>query len=258
VEVKVKKSQEGVLLEGRLPPEIAEAEAAEIFPLRDGICLLAAKGAMERTQMGQGLSGEEKALLKKLLAIRFERRTPSEVDRALAPKERGILSVLVGKKAVSVFRSEKYPKGVYNVSDAVYGQAREGDAWAAKGAGQQQAARWGGAVARGAQADPLAKGYAVLESEGEARRLSSSIANEVKAGEVSGLRSFDRKFYFVSKGFVAQWQPKAVAALEKGGMTAEELSRKVGLEAEGCRALLLHLGEAGELLEKGKGKFALA
>ena len=112
MEVKVKKSQEGVLLEGRLPPEIAEAEAAEIFPLRDGICLLAAKGAMERTQMGQGLSGEEKALLKKLLAIRLERRTPSEVDRALAPKERGILSVLVGKKAVSVFRSEKYPKGV--------------------------------------------------------------------------------------------------------------------------------------------------
>jgi hypothetical protein len=254
VELRTRKAQGGTLLEGRLPPEIEGAEAVEIFPLRNGIYMLAVKGAVDRARSWQGqpeLSGEEKALLKKLLAIRFERRTPAEVDRALSPKERGILAALAEKKAVSIFRSEKYPKGVYNVSDAVYGQARAVERATAR---EENAAQAAGQSAH----HQLPKGYLVVESEGEARRLSASLADEMRAGEVVGLRSFDRKYYFVSKGFVAEWQPKALSALGKGGMAAEELSRKVGLEADGCRALLLHMGEAGELVEKSKGRFALA
>lgn len=249
--MKVQRAKDGIALLGSLPSEIAGAEAVEIFPLRSGFFLLAVKGAIGGAQAGQGLSGEEKALLKKMLAIKFERRTPVEVDRVLSPKERGTLGALLAKKAVGVFRSEKYPKGVYNVPDAVYGQARGGGGEAANGGDAGQAA--------GQSAPhPLAKGYLVVESEGEARRLSSAVAEEIKTGEVAGLRSFDRKYYFVRKGFVAEWRPKLAAALGKGEMTAEELARKVGLEADGCRAILLHMGEEGELLEKGKGKFALA
>jgi len=253
VELKVRKTQGGIALEGSVPAEISGSDAVEIFPLRDGAYLLAVKGAIDRARASLALSGEEKALLKKLLAIRFERRTPDEVAKALLAKEKPVLLALVEKKAVTVFRSEKYPNGVYNVSDAIYGQAREGEAALA---GRAPAAPQ--ASSQPARGDPLAKGYLVLENEGEARYLSNTLADRIKSGEVSGLRAFDRKYYFIKKAFASQWQPKIAASLEKDDKTAEELAKEIGLETDGCRALLLHMGEAGELLEKSKGKFALA
>jgi len=253
VKLRVKRTQAGVALEGSVPEEIAGAEAAEIFPLRGGMYLFAVAGAIDGAGGGRhgavALSGEEKALLKKLLAIRFERRTPDEVGRALSAGERGMLASLAQRNVVTVFRSRKYEKGVYNVSDAAFGQAREGDAGhAASGAAPQQAA----------MQDPLARGWLVLENEGDARRLSGALAGRIAAGEVSGLKAFDRKYYFIKKSFAAKWRPKLLSALEKGGRTAEELAGEAGLDAEGCRALLLHMGEEGELLEKGRGRFALA
>lgn len=258
MELKVKRTQSGIALDGSVPAEIAGAESVEIFPLRDGTYLMAVKGAIGRARASvapAALSGEEKALLKKLLAIRFERRTPDEVERALSAKERAMLGALLEKKAVTVFRSKKYPKGVYNVSDAVYGQARDGEA-GRQAAGSAHSSS--GAATQAPAHDPLAKGFLVLESEGEARQLSGAVAERIKAGEVAGLRAFDRKYYFIKKAFAQQWQPKVLAALEKNDKTAEELSRELKLDAEGCRALLLHMGEEGELLEKSKGKFALA
>ena len=251
MELKVKRTQSGIALEGSVPAEIAGAEAVEVFPLRDGTYLVAVKGAIDRARGAPALAGEEKALLKKLLAIRFERRTPDEVERALSAKERAMLGALLEKKAVTVFRSEKYPKGVYNVSDAIYGQAREGEAGTSARAPAV-------AAQQAASHDPLARGFLVLENEGEARQLSSALAERIKEGEVSGLRAFDRKYYFIKKAFASQWQPKIQAALEKCDRTAEELSKELKLDVDGCRALLLHMSEEGELLEKSRGKFALA
>ena len=80
----------------------------------------------------------------------------------------------------------------------------------------------------------------------------------LRIGEVAGLRSFDRKYYFIRKDFAVAHQPKIMSALEKGDKTAEELARVLGLPPEACLAILLHMAEEGELLEKNKGKFALA
>jgi hypothetical protein len=251
VELKVLRTANGISLEGSVPSGISDAPSVEIFPLRDGAYLLAVRGALDRALLPAQvanvpqLSESERALLKKLLAIRFEKRTPAEVDRTLAAKERETLSALVKKKVVTVFQSPKYKDGVYNVSDAAFGQAREVLA--------QQ-----GAAPSPAPNDPLFRGYLTLENEGEARYLSNALSDRIKAGEASGLRAFDRKYYFIRKDFAEKWRPKFQSALEKGDKTAEEISREVGLETEGCRAILLHLCEAGELLEKSKGKFALA
>jgi hypothetical protein len=254
MELKVQRTANGISLEGSVPHGISDAPSVEIFPLRDGAYLLAVKGFLDRASAplqppnAPQLTEPERALLKKLLAIRFEKRTPAEVDRTLSPKERETLSALLKKKVVTVFQSPKYKDGVYNVSDAAYGQARE---IPAQSAGPAHAAP-------PAPNDPLFRGWLTLENEGEARYLSNSLADRIKAGEVSGLRAFDRKYYFIRKGFAEKWQPKFQAALEKGDRTAEELAREVGLDPEGCRAILLHLCEAGELLEKSRGKFALA
>jgi len=265
MEVKVQKTREGAELLGSLPPEIANAASLEIFPLRDGMCLICPKGVLDRaggTAMG-ALSEPELALVKKLLAIKFERRTPPEVDRTLSGAEKATLSSLMARKVVNIFRSGKYEKGVYNVSDNVFGQARDVLPVHAAGQGGGKAAapmpqRAATPAAQPQARDPLARGYLVLENEGDARQLSGMLAERIKAGEVAGLRAFDRKYYFIRKDFASAHRPKIVSALEKGDKTPEELVRVLGLEPEACLAILLHMAEEGELLEKSKGKFALA
>jgi hypothetical protein len=247
----VKKAREGVLLEGSVPSEIAGAEAVELFSLRDGIYLLSIVGRLEHAKGSPANAGQfseaESALLKKLLAVKFEKRTPDEVDRALLPHERDVLSTLMKKKIVTIFRSQKYSRGVYNVSDAAFGQARHASVLPPQNAPITPSAH-----------DPLSRGWLMLENEGEARELSNAMAGRIKAGAAYGLRAFDRKYYLVSKEFADEWQPRLRAALEKGSKTAMELGSEVGLEEQGCQALLLHMCEQGELLEKNRGKFALA
>ena len=261
MEVKAKKTKDGVELIGSLPSEIANAASLEVFPLRDGIYLFSIKGAIGGQKVSGPLSEQERALVKKLLAIRFEKRTPSDVDKTLTGAEKATIGSLIEKKVVTVFRSGKYESGVYNVSDAAFGQTRDVAAApqnaGAASAGTSTTAALPHAAAHPAY-DPLSKGYLVLENEGDARQLSSAVAERIKAGEVAGLRSFDRKYYFIRKNFAEAYQPKIMSALEKDDKTAEELARALGLPSEACLAILLHMAEEGELLEKNKGKFALA
>ncbi|MFA6214101.1 MAG: hypothetical protein WC717_02370 [Candidatus Micrarchaeia archaeon] len=247
MEVKVRKAGGGVELSGSLPADIAGAAALEIFPLRDGIYLLSIKGALEAHREASRLSEPERALVRKLLAIRFERRTPAEADRALSREEKATLASLLAKKVVTLFRSGKYENGVYNVSDAAFGQTKD-----ASGAPHYAAAQPVPAH------DPLAQGWLALDNEGDARQLSSAVAERIKAGEVSGLRAFDRKYYFIRKDFAVAHRPGIMSALEKGGKTADEIARALGLPQEACLAILLHMAEGGELLEKSRGRFALA
>ena len=270
MEVKVKKTKDGVELTGILPSEIANAASLEVFPLRDGIYLLSIKGAIDGQKISGPLTEQERTLVKKLLAIKFEKRTPSDVDRTLTGAEKVTLASLIEKKVVNIFRSGKYENGVYNISDAIFGQTRDvlpahatgreagTPAPSAGGKSTQQQAGTTPRSASPSQHDPLSKGYLVLENEGDARQLSSAIAERIKTGDVAGLRSFDRKYYFIRKDFATAHQPKIMSALEKGDKTAEELARVLGLPSEACLAILLHMAEEGELLEKNKGKFALA
>ena len=263
MDVKVRKTKDGAELFGSLPADIANAQALEIFPLRDGIYLLSIKGAIGGQKADGPLTDQEKQLVKKLLAIKFEKRTPSDVDMTLSSAEKNTLASLMEKKMVNVFRSGKYENGVYNVSDTVFGQTR--DVMPSHAPGMETNAPQRAPVPSAASKaavqpahDPLSKGYLVLENEGDARHLSSALAERINAGEVAGLRAFDRKYYYIRKDFAISHQPKIMASLEKGDKTPEELARAIGLPSEACLAILLHMAEEGELLEKSKGKFALA
>ena len=101
-------------------------------------------------------------------------------------------------------------------------------------------------------------GWMILESESDARSFSNSFPDRVRSGAVKGIRAFDRKYYFVSQGFVLAWEKKITAALDKKEKTAEEISAELALNADGCRCLLYHMCEDGDVLEKHRGKFARA
>ncbi len=260
VELKVAKTKEGILLSGSIPSELSSAASLEIFPLRDGAYLLTARGFLERKEgagaekkAGGKLFEKEKEVVRKLLAIRFEQRLPAEVAKALSKDERAVLDELMKKDVVQVFHGGKYAKtGVYNVSDAAFYAVRE-PASPVAGARVPEAA-----LPASSNAHLEKSGWMVLETDLEARNFANSFPDKIKSGEVRGVRAFDRKFYFVSRGFVQEWERKVQLALGKSEKDEEEIAAEVGLAPGGCRALLYHLCETGEVMEKKKGKFARA
>jgi len=256
MELKVIRLRDGIALSGPVPRELASSASLELFPLRDGAYLLTAKGFVERqlqqkkTSAEIQLSEKEKSLVRKLLAIKFESRLPAEVSKILTREEKELLSSLLKKNVVQVFHRGKYEKsGVYNISEAAFNSVREPHTPV-----QQQPAPIPISVP-----EHLEKfGWMVLENESEARNFALSFPDKVKSGEVMGQRAFDRRYYFITKAFLASHEREVLSLLGKAEKTPEELGQQLGLPPDGCRAILVHLLEAGEVMEKRKGKFSRA
>lgn len=301
MEIKATKTKNGIELSGPLPPVLANSSSLEVFPLRDGIYLLAIKGAVGKataveTAKPEGrMTEKEKNVVRKLISIRFEQRVPSVVDKMLSKDEKEILGILAKKRLVWIFFGDKYGKeGVYNISDSAFAEVRDRLVDASSDLSSQRqvphlrfgASRTSGPLEQRLESEqqPVQEmaraphgterpelplpinspahleklGWMVLDNENEARNFGQAFSDKAKSGLVRGLRAFDRKYYFIAKGFAEEKEVKVMAALEKGDKTAQELSSEIGVAPEGCRALLIHLAEAGEVLEKQKGKYSKA
>jgi len=265
-EVKATKVRDGLLLSGAIPQELLSSTTLGIIPLRDGSFLLTPK--QEQPKVSNLLNEREKVVVKKLLSVRFEKRTPQEIARILSHDEKETLDSLMKKNIVHLFRGERYSKeGVYSISDFAFHQARGDEkgasATAAKGSTKPPTAM--NIAPLSLVPPPISSpehldkfGWMILESESDARSFSNSFPDKVRSGAVKGIRAFDRKYYFVSQGFVLTWEKKITAALDKKEKTAEEISSELALNADGCRCLLYHMCESGDVLEKHRGKFARA
>jgi len=269
-EVRITKTKEGVLLSGELLPEIAGLGAAEIFPLRDGAFIFLPLKLLGRRAAQGGLSQEERAVVEKLLTIKFEKRTQGEVDRLFSGEENAVLSSLLSKGVVTFFRKGKYEKdGVYNVTDAAYHRLRDGG-------GKEQTAQaplasaapssatpprfHPSSQAQGRRPPPLLEkqGWMALDGEADARNFTLTYGELVKNGDVKGVRAFDRKYYVITRAFFEKWEGAVVGSLEKKEKAAEEVAKETGIDAGGCAAILAHLCEEGEAMEKHRGKFVRA
>lgn len=256
VEVKAAKTRDGLLLSGQLPQELLSSTSLGIIPLRDGSFLLTPR--QEQPRVSSLLTEKEKGVVRKLLAVRFEKRLPSQVGAALSKDEKETLESLMKKNIVHIFHSERYPKeGVYSISDFAFHQARE-PAAQAQPAGAQAQPQPAAPIPISSPEHAEKFGWMVLESEQEAKNFSNAFPEKVRSGSVRGIRAFDRKYYFVTPKFVELWEKKIFSSLSRGEKSAEELAHELGLLPEGCRCLLYHLCESGDILEKSRGNFAKA
>jgi len=264
VEIKASKSKDGLLLSGSMPVDLSAASALELFALKDGIYLLAIKGAIDNAgkpskmqpiptvATGALLSEKEKEVVRKLLSVRFDRRMPAEIAKLLSKEEKETLEGLMKRKLVHIFHGGKYEKeGVYNVSDFAFNSVREPSAPSQHAPLQQPLPI--------NSAEHLEKnGWMVLENETDAKNFASAYPEKVKSGDVKGTRAFDRKYYFVKRGYYEAWEKEVQLSLAKSEKTAEEIAAELSMAPEGARCLLLHMCETGDILERHKGKFARA
>ena len=262
-EIKATKVRDGLLLSGQLPPELLSSSSLEIIPLRDGSFLVTQKAVQKMSSL---LNEKEKVVVKKLLSVRFDRRTPQEIARLLSREEKETLESLMKRKIVHLFKEGKYSReGVYSVSDFAFHQARDDEGHANMPPKRSQTSPPSSPPQSSTLPPPISSpehlekfGWMVLETEQEARSFSNSFPDRVRSGDVKGIRAFDRKYYFITRRFVEGWEKKLVSALSKSEKTSEEIADEIGLTAEGCRCLLYHLCDAGDVLEKHRGKFTKA
>ena len=259
-----------------LPPAAAEAmkesQEAQVLVLKQGALLVCSPGAFEKmqkeempcegkimlkkAQAPEAGKNDEQMLLHKLSLIRFAERTVPALEKALSQNEKKLLQNLVERKIISIFKNEKYQKGVYNIPQGVYAAASKPVQEKA------QAAPFAPENSHSGQLNSVdhlvARGYMVLNNENEAKMVMPQIALKLKNETVKGVRGFDRRYYVLRRSFLLEYESRLLPLLEQKSQSAYELAGKLGLDEEAVLVLLMILGDEGEAIEKKKGMWGRA
>ncbi|MFN7991855.1 MAG: hypothetical protein U0R44_06910 [Candidatus Micrarchaeia archaeon] len=245
--IRIIKRQERGYIE--LPPELARGEEIELFQLRDGYYLLSIplQPGPESAEPPAGAIGDgERSVLKKLLSIKFENRTPEFVGKSLGEQERTILKDLERKGLVSIYRGKKYVDGVYSIKDSAYSLAQG----AAPGIQRPPPPPSGNSIGLLGS-----RGFMIINDKREAIVLSEQLNVQMKSGAVLGVKGFDGKFYVVTRDYFTSGASKINSVL-KEEMDSPSIAAAARLDPEGCMAILRLMAEGGDLIEKKRGVFA--
>ncbi len=98
------------------------------------------------------------------------------------------------------------------------------------------------------------QGFLVLDNEMDAKAFSQRFESAIKAGDIKGVRGFDKKFYLASRAYSEAFADKLLVAL-KESHTATELATLLKQPNEGILSLVYLLKEDGEVIEKKRGVF---
>ncbi|MFA5383047.1 MAG: hypothetical protein WC356_07805 [Candidatus Micrarchaeia archaeon] len=185
------------------------------------------------------LTLNEFELLRKLNSFKFEKRTPENVYKTLNSNEKEVLEELIKKGYVKIYKEGKYTKtGVYSISQKIYSELT----------GKQPEKK-----------PSLKNEFMIIDNQEEAQNISKQLKEEIKKGEIKGIRGFDGKFYIASSEFYNKNKDLILKILEenKNGLKISEIALKTKLEENACLVVLRLLAEDGEIIEKGKNVFKI-
>ncbi len=234
-----------------IPSDLLGNDEVELCQLKDGYYLLSIPiGEAAKAARKEGSINEtERAVLKKLLSIRFEKRVPAYVNKIFGDHEKEVLQELERKKLINVFKGKKYREGVYNINDRAYAMLKKG--------GSQQRASEIPSQPRvsGSRGILMNQGFLIINDREEARALSEVLNQDMKQGQVFGVKGFDGKFYVVTRDYLVRCQ-NSINLVLKEDMDLNAIASAAKLDREGCRAVLQLMSDRGEIIEKRKGVFA--
>ncbi len=241
----------------QLPDEFPEVGNAEFFRLKDGYYLvtvpLGRMAEKPKTHEGFQIPTEaEKRVLKHLLSIKFQSRTPEYVNNVLSPEEKHVLEELERKKFINIFKGKKYPKGVYNINDRIYATLY------GKKTVKQTPAVPGKPAEKEAKTNPAdlldQKGYTVGTSK-DLKEIIEKNRTAIKSGKIKGLKGFDGRFYIARTEYILKMSPLIIKQLDKE-KSIEEIAGNLNVEPDAVRTVLHILAEAGDVIEKRQGVYA--
>lgn len=293
---KVKKSNNNYYV--LIPPDIVESlklkEGEEIdFSKRDiSSFVVSRRGAVVQSAVRVGvgptaveLGEKELVILKKLDTMRYGERTKDKVDAMMSASEKLVLSKMLERKIVTLYRKDPKEPFKYGIAKSIYDEflMRKGHAPVAQtiSVKPQPAAvaplvsvskpperkldrtavkKWEERPAENGFIEELeTKGYVVLRNEADAAGASAALEDSIRQGLVLGTRAFDKKFYIGLRGFISRNSPKIMKVLEKGkSVSAEEIAAEVGIDADAVKTVLYILAEKGDVTEVRREVFRIA
>lgn len=279
VKTRVLKRESGYFLQ--IPSELGEMGELEIYKLKEGFFVLSApvekitKQMKERENKNTSIkiNNLEANLIKKLLGIRFEKRTPEEVNKAINETEKQTLKELEKRGLIFVYKSAKYKDGVYNIIDRAYREVLEFEqrgiiytptqiAEKKPQTNEVQKIPETPKQIQPPKQQPQVPTEALLKTRGylslnekEAKEMAYRISAEMKSGKIVGIKSFDGKVHFVTRTYFDLIKDRIAKSLVED-MDLQTISSLVKTDSEGALAVLLLLSENGEIMERRKGIFA--
>ncbi len=272
--------------------ELADGDDVE-FIMHDGrYCIFAKKEAGEGSvtrayrppnassskmaERGPEINSAELAFLKKLDTIRYGERTESKVKGILSERERALIRPLLDRGIIFLYSKKGEGEPKYGINKVVYdkflfGKREKTAAPVARPAAAVQKARsdlpeekpqkkWMDYINTGDNQSHFLEtnGYVVLNTEMEARELSSHLEDSIRHGMVVGTRAFNKKFYVLLRGFISKNAPKILKCLDKSSVSVSEISKETSIDEDGIRAILYVLSESGDVSEVRRDVFRIA
>ncbi len=285
---KVKKSNNKFYV--LIPPDIVSAigivEGEELEFSRSGNAgfMVSKKGARPATITGGSeINDRELDLLRKLDTMRYNERTKEKVDSILNAAEKIVLSRLIERKYVTLYRKDPKEQYKYGIAKSIYEKFLMGkrnvqaapEAQVAQSRPQSAPAmqpraperkldraavkRWEERSEASYIEDLETKGYVVLKNEADASSASAALEDSIRQGLVIGTRAFDKKFYIGLRGFINKNGPKIMRVLERGkSVSADEIAAEVGIDADAVKTILYILAEKGDITEVRREIFRIA
>jgi len=262
VKTRIIKKQDKVYVE--LPSEMLDHDEVEIFQLKEGFYLLSIplegkkQDAIKQETKDANdaeIGDREKTLLRKLMAIRFENRTPAHVLKTFSESELETLKLLEKKGLVNMFKGKKYVDGVYNIPDNTYSLLQKSAIQISPNPPSNSNVSSYPIQSSGALAMLNSRGFIIVNDRRDALTLSEQLSQEMKKGLVFGVKGFDNKFYIVTRDYLTLARTKISAILKKD-TDLQSIAMAAKLDADGCSAALRIMAENGDIIEKKKGVFA--
>lgn len=229
-------------------------EEVDFYEIKPGIFTLVRKDAVEsmlKDQIGEvelpaehkGFGVEEMGLLRKLNSIKFSERIPYNVHKKLSSREREVLSRLISKGAVLVYKGGKYAKtGVYNIKNEVYNLLKSGQSDAKELSSEEKLER---------------DGYVIIEDAREAERICGEFDREIRAGNIIGTRGFDKRFYVASKSLFVALFDKVRPSMRKGANNIVDIGKELKINEAAVLVILEIMKDKGDAIEKRRGTYEL-
>jgi len=215
-------------------------------------------------------NGNDKSLrigldvLNKLIKIKFSKRTVPNVQKMLNSEEITTLNRLIDEGYVTVYKSKKYPNGVYNIDDSFF-KSSEPHKVDKRGATtktkvphsrDEPSKEPSKEVRVNNNIYSLLKkqGYLVIDTDKDARYISYIIKKNKEDKLYVGIHGFDNKYYILDKNVLKSIRISILGILSEP-MDSATISKKLNENQNLIKGALAILLESGDIIEKRKGRY---
>lgn len=234
-------------------------------------------GSDYNTMRDFGLSNEQIKVIDKIIGVRFEERTKSNISTSLNDEENNILNDLIKSNTIKIYDQGKYSDNpVYSVTPDLFkyvktslntnttnlttinNKPKQQFQYTKPQTSQQPQIKSN--VDLNVLIDKMNKeGFIVAENDNEAKMLSESLSQKIKAGQILGIKGFDSKYYIFTSDFFNKSSDKISNCFSKnnGKCSLKDMSEITGLNDNVCKGILMFLLEKGDIIEKSNSTYQM-